>query len=206
MQSEKDSSLYLVLNEIIENGKFDLMLYFLQTGYCRNINMNDLLKTSCRYGQVKLVQWIVVSVEHKELDIKSAFHEACDGVKHDHVLYRKHLDNIKCLALMWHCIHDINMFEIDTILNKMTDTSDSIPDDDLKTWLLYIKNINKRICQSHNALLNTEENINQQIQQVHDGKCCVEEATDNNDLNSRDEQDECLIPTKRLRLEREEQT
>ncbi|XP_071181172.1 uncharacterized protein [Mytilus edulis] len=205
MQSEKDSYLSLVQNEIIENGKFDLMLYFLQTGYCRNINMTDRLKEACRYGQVNMVQWIVANVEHKELDIKSAFHETCDGVKLYKVLHEE-VEYIKCLALMWHYIHDINMFEIDTVLNKMTDTSDSNSDDDLKTWLLYIKNINKRICQSPNALLNTEENINQQIQQVHDGQCCLEDATDNNDLNSRDEQDECLIPTKRLRLEREEQT
>ncbi|VDI49637.1 Hypothetical predicted protein [Mytilus galloprovincialis] len=207
MQSEKDSYLSLVQNEIIENKKFDLMLYFLQTGYCRNINMTDRLKEACRYGKCKLVQWIVVNVEHKELDIKSAFHEACDGVNYRVICYaEKQLENIKCLALMWHYIHDINMFEIDTVLNKMTETSDSNSGDDLKTWLLSIKNINRRIYQSDNALLNTEEYINKPSQQVNDGQCCLEDLQDNYDLNSRDEQDECPSPTKRLRLEREEQT
>ncbi|VDI62008.1 Hypothetical predicted protein [Mytilus galloprovincialis] len=201
MQSQKNSSLYLVLNEIIENKKFDLMLYFLQAGYYMNTNMNDLLKTSSRYGQVKLVHWIVENVEHRELDIKSAFHKACDGE-----IPNKQMQNIKCLALMWHYIHDINMFEIDTVLNKMADTSDSNSDDDLKTWLLYIKNINKRRCQSDNALLNSEENINLQSQQVNDEQFCEEDSQDNDDLNSRDEQDECPLPTKRLCLEKEEQT
>ncbi|VDI74343.1 Hypothetical predicted protein [Mytilus galloprovincialis] len=206
MQSEKDSYLSLVKNEIIENKKFDLMLYFLQTGYCRNINMTDRLKEACRYGKCKLVQWIVVNVELKELDIKSAFHEACDGVNYRVIPFgEKQLENIKCLALMWHYIHDINMFEIDTVLNKMTETSDSNSDNDMKTWLLYIKNINKRIYQSDNALLNTEEYTNKPSQQVNDGQCCLEDLQDNYDLNSKDEQDDYSTPKKRLRLEREMQ-
>ncbi|VDI48163.1 Hypothetical predicted protein, partial [Mytilus galloprovincialis] len=207
MINDKDSYVSLVVNELLEKKKFDLILYFLQAGYCRHIDMKNLMTESCKYGQIRQVQWILRNVEHKELNIKSAFHEACDGLKHGNIhFFKKNVNHVKCLALMWHYMHDINMFEIDTVLNKMqSETSASYSDDGLKTWLLYIKNINHRINQLDNTLLNTEENLNQQSQQVNDGQCCLEDSQANNDLNSRDEQDDCPSPTKRMCLEIEEQ-
>ncbi|CAG2255414.1 unnamed protein product [Mytilus edulis] len=140
-----------------------------KAGYYRHIDMKKLLKDACRYGHFKLVQWILGNIEHKELDIKSAFHAAWDGLKNGTTdEFGKGLDNGMCIAFMWHYIHDINMFEIDTVLKDISDPkshmselypgmdiSNSISEpksfirllsyvtsnsiDALKTWLLYIK-------------------------------------------------------------------
>ncbi|CAC5425336.1 unnamed protein product [Mytilus coruscus] len=210
MKNDKDSYLSLVVNELFEKKKFELILYFLRAEYCRDTNMKNLLKEACLCGHVKMVQWILRNVEHKELDIKSAFHAACDGIINDFIdLFDERVNRVICVALMWHYIHDINIFEIDTALIAISESkshaSISYSTDELKTWLLYIKNINQRICQSDKALLNTEENINQQSQQVNDGQCCLEDLQDNDDSNSSNEQDSCPSPMKRLRLEIEEQ-
>ncbi|XP_076108967.1 uncharacterized protein LOC143076956 [Mytilus galloprovincialis] len=63
-----------------------------------------------------------------------------------------------------------------------------------------------RKCQSDNALLSSEENINLKRQQVNDGQCCEQAPQENNELNSSSDNDDCSSPTKRLCLEKEEQT
>lgn len=59
---------------------------------------------------------------------------------------------------------NINMFDIETVLQTITpesqsNTSESDSDNDLKTWRLCRKKINRRISQSDNALINTEEHV-----------------------------------------------
>ncbi|XP_076106331.1 uncharacterized protein LOC143074995 isoform X2 [Mytilus galloprovincialis] len=170
MTNDKDSYLSLVVNELLEKENFELILYFLEKGYCRDINMTNLFKDACLYGYVRLVQWILENVEHKELDIKSAFHKACVGYN---IYVERKLNHVKCLGLMWHYIHDRNMFEIDTVLNKMaalqTETSVSghenvsylCSDDGLTTWLLTIKKMKQKLCRSDKAILQSDEIGNQ---------------------------------------------
>ncbi|CAG2229887.1 unnamed protein product [Mytilus edulis] len=212
---DKDYCVSLVVNQIVEKKKFNLILYFRQAGYYRHVDMQNLLNEACGHGHVKLVIWILGNVEHKELDITSAFHAACDSIVNDykHIFQdnEERVNHVMCVALLWHYIHDINMFEIDTVLKPMTESqSDTsvldykhISIDKLKTWLLYIKKINQRICQSDNALLSSEENINLK-RQVNDRQCCEQDPQENNELNSSIDNDDCLSPTKRLCLEKEQ--
>ncbi|CAC5425355.1 unnamed protein product [Mytilus coruscus] len=214
---DKTSSLSLVLTELLCKNNFDLILYFLQAGYCRKIDMKNLMNLACRNGHIRLVQWILANVEHKELDIKSAFVEACKIIHFGH--HNRDQKQLQCVAIMWHYIQDINMFEIETVLKTMTpesqsntadsdsdDAFDSDSDDGLKTWLLYIKKINQRIPQSGNTLLNTEENINQHSQHLYDVQCCLENSQDNDDSNGNIDYDDCPSAMNKMCSEKEEQT
>ncbi|XP_071177408.1 uncharacterized protein [Mytilus edulis] len=132
-----------VLNGLLDKKRYDVILYFLEQGYCRNVDMSNLLIEVCKKGHVKLLQWILDNVDHKELDIKSAFLEAC--IPTDMVTELQ----LKCVALMWHYIQDINMFDVDTVLKSMNGAPPYMLDidvqDDLRKWLLYIKNIHQRM-------------------------------------------------------------
>ncbi|CAC5425349.1 unnamed protein product [Mytilus coruscus] len=183
MKDDKESYLSLVVNEIFEKKKSDIILYFLQAGYCMNTHMKNILIEACRYGQVQLVQWILGNVEHKDLDIKSAFLEACNGmiyVGRKKPFLKNHFDTNKlvCVAIMWHFIQDVHFFEIDTILKTITKTklcmsssdsdvyyidsdTESSSEVDLETWLLYIQNINQTMkCKFDSSVSITEENKN----------------------------------------------
>ncbi|CAC5401736.1 unnamed protein product [Mytilus coruscus] len=102
---DKAVSLFLVLNELLERKKYVVILYFLEEGFCKNINLRNLMKDACHHEHVRLVQWILANVEHKELDIISAFLEVCDGIKHaKRNSFKKQC--VMCLSLMWHYIRD----------------------------------------------------------------------------------------------------
>ncbi|CAC5388019.1 unnamed protein product [Mytilus coruscus] len=130
-----------VLNELLATKRYDVILYILEQGYCRIVDKSNLFIKVCRHGHVKLVQWILQNVDHKELDIKAAFHEACTNFEY--------FEQLQCLHVMWHYKQDINLFEIDTVLKSMTEAPPgkshvhAYVQDDLRKWLLYIKNINQ---------------------------------------------------------------
>ncbi|XP_052074463.1 uncharacterized protein LOC127712205 isoform X2 [Mytilus californianus] len=132
-----------VLSGLLDMKSYNVILYFLEQGYCGNFDKKNLMIEACRHGHVKLVQWIFENVDHKELDIKSAFLEACIPTNMVTEL------QLHCVALMWHYIQDINMFEVDTVLKSITgappDISDINVKEDLRNWLLYIKNIHQRM-------------------------------------------------------------
>lgn len=180
---EKQLNLSLILN-----GKsHDIILYFLHAGYCRNIDMKNLLKEACRNGHVKLVQWIVENVEHTELDIKYALLEAFSCTKHfghieldveyhEHIFDKPNEEKLKCVVLLWHYIQDKPLFEIPTGLTLLTedpsDKSYTNSDDNWRTWLLYIKNMNQRMVNKFEIeTFNKGENAYRQSQQVYDGQC-----------------------------------
>lgn len=131
---DKSHSSSLVLPKLLKKKRYDLVLYFLKEGYCRYIDKKKLMNQVCRQGHVKLVQWILAHFDHKDLDIKSAFLEACKC--------KSYGMRLLCLALMWHYIQDITVFEVDTILNTITEAP---RDNDLRNWLLYIKKINQKV-------------------------------------------------------------
>ncbi|CAG2188864.1 unnamed protein product [Mytilus edulis] len=81
MLHDKESSLFLIRNELLFIKSFDLILYFLRTGYCRNIDMNNLLKESGKHGHILLVRWILENIKPAEIDIKAALIEVCNGKK-----------------------------------------------------------------------------------------------------------------------------
>ncbi|CAG2198268.1 unnamed protein product [Mytilus edulis] len=129
-------------------------------GYCRNIDMKNLLKEACRNGHVKLVQWIVENVEHTELDIKYALLEAFSCTKHfghieldveyhEHIFDKPNKEKLKCVVLLWHYIQDKPLFEIPTGLKLMTeepsDMSFTNSNDNWRTWLLNFKNMNQKM-------------------------------------------------------------
>ncbi|XP_071180749.1 uncharacterized protein [Mytilus edulis] len=200
LENDKEPYLSVVVNKLFEENKFEYILYFLEAGYYRHIDIKKLLKETCMYGNSNLVQRILGNVEHKKLNIKSAFRAACYGINNYKAdFFRKRGEHVLCVALMWHYIQDINMFKIDTVLKTVLekksykyqfytnmDLSNSF--EALKTWLLYIKKINQGKCQPDKVLLNIEENINQQSQQVNDGQCCKEDLQHEDDSNSSNEQ------------------
>ncbi|CAG2239688.1 unnamed protein product [Mytilus edulis] len=132
-----------VLSGLLDKKSYNVILYFLEQGYCRNFDKKNLMIEACRHGHVKLVQWIFENVDHKELDIKSAFLEACIPTNKVTEL------QLNCVALMWHYIQDINMFEVDTVLKSMTEVPPDMAyrdlQDDLRKWLLYIKTVHQRM-------------------------------------------------------------
>ncbi|CAC5388011.1 unnamed protein product [Mytilus coruscus] len=110
------SDLSLVLEELLEKIKsYDVILYFLVKGYCRNIDMKNLMNEACRHGHVKLVQWILENVEHKELNIESACLEA-SKCSNNELRYQ-------CVAFLGHYLQDKNNFDMDNVLKSITDTS-----------------------------------------------------------------------------------
>ncbi|CAC5392906.1 unnamed protein product [Mytilus coruscus] len=218
---DKLLNLSLILNELLTKRSHDLILYFLHAGYCRKIDMKNLLKEACRNGHVKLVQWIVANVEHTELDIKSVLLEVLSCTKHvGHIeldvefhenIFGKHdKEELKCVVLMWHYIQDKPIFEISTVLKTLTeeppDKSYSNSDDNWRTWLLYIKNMNQRMINKSENMLNTEENTNGQSQQVYDGQCKKQLLEDLKHNDNSCSSKYCPSPMKKLRLEKEYQT
>lgn len=164
---DKASSLSIVFNELLNDTKFDQLLYFLDEGYCRNIDMDSLMKQACRHEHVKLVQWILENVDHTELDIKSTFFEACKCIKsfkHNKLsLIMEDKEYLHCLALIWHFIQDIDMFEIDTVLKTITEVPPVMSSkyEELRNWLQYVKNITaKRLCEYENSTLYSREGKN----------------------------------------------
>ncbi|CAC5379176.1 unnamed protein product [Mytilus coruscus] len=136
---DKASNVTEVLNGLLENKRYALILYFLEQGHYTGLNMKNLMNEVCRHGHVKLVQWILENVKHEELDIKSAFLAACKNVDYELQL--------QCLALMWHFIQNKNLFELDSVLDTITEAPSDLTDkyDDLRNWLLYTKTINERM-------------------------------------------------------------
>lgn len=136
---DKAHSLTEVRDGLLENKSYVLILYFLEEGYCMDLNKKNLMNEVCRHGNVKLLQWILENVKHEELDIKSAFRAVCKNVDYEWQL--------QCLALIWHYIPNKNLFELDSVLNDITETQPDSPNkyDDLRNWLLYTKHTNQRI-------------------------------------------------------------
>ncbi|VDI11002.1 Hypothetical predicted protein [Mytilus galloprovincialis] len=195
---------HLNLSLILNGKRHDIILYFLHAGYCRNIDMKNLLKEACRNGHVKLVQWIVENVEHTELDIKYALLEAFSCTKHfghieldveyhEHIFDKPNKEKLKCVVLLWHYIQDKPLFEIPTGLKLMTeepsDMSFTNSNDNWRTWLLNFKNMNqKMISKFEIEMFNKGENAYRQSQQVYDGQCekkLLEDSNHNNNSHSR---------------------
>lgn len=175
---DKADSLSVVLSALLEKKKYVVIPYFLEEGLCEDNNLRNLIKNACHRGHVKLVQWILENVDHEELDIISAFNEAYGAIKHSkRNSFKKQC--VMCLSLMWHYIREEDRIEIATLLKGVTpEMSASYSDSDcdsnaelyafmdicfeedsddcldiLGTWLLYNRNINRRlICQSDSAM------------------------------------------------------
>ncbi|VDI36146.1 Hypothetical predicted protein [Mytilus galloprovincialis] len=115
------SDISLVLEELFEKTKsYDVKLYFLVKGYCRNIDMKNLLNEACRHGHVKLVQWILENIEHKELDIESACLET-SKCSNNELRYQ-------CVTFMRHFLQDSKYFRMENELKSTTDTSPDMSD------------------------------------------------------------------------------
>ncbi|CAG2199255.1 unnamed protein product [Mytilus edulis] len=213
---DKQSNVPIVFNDLIAENRYDLILYFLEEGCCRNMDMKSLMKQACRHGHVKLVQWILENIEQAELDIKSALFELCkctekckltelDTIsgsfdKCSVVSVKKH-----CLALIWHYVQDIEMFEMDTVLKAITEVPPDMSGmyDELRNWIQYIQNINQiRIRISESALLNSEEDKKQRRQQIYDDQNS-KMLKDTLHINESSSSDDCPVELKRLRLEKE---
>ncbi|XP_071178432.1 uncharacterized protein [Mytilus edulis] len=133
-------SISIVINGLLEKKDLDVLLYFLKKGYRRKfkIDMKYFLNEVCSYGHFKLVHWILENVDHTELDIKSAFYNACTTKD---VCWCTEL-KLHCVFLLKHYIQDIYVLEVDTVLKCINETPSDFPHqfvDDLTKWLLYIK-------------------------------------------------------------------
>ncbi|VDI69066.1 Hypothetical predicted protein [Mytilus galloprovincialis] len=116
----EDNAIHLsfVLNEIPETNKHFLILYFLDEGFCNNINFKHLMNEACYHGHVNLVQWILVNKECRELNILDAMFNAFDGIKHAGRTKKSNPFKTKCvvcLALIWHYTQDTDILEILTV-------------------------------------------------------------------------------------------
>lgn len=117
--TNKVSCLTNVLENILTDHNFNLLLYFLMNGYCRNTDMNSLLNQGLEHGNMQLVQWILENINHEKLDIKSKFNQICtDNYDDDNKCVRcdceiEDENKLKCVALMRYYMQDITMCEID---------------------------------------------------------------------------------------------
>ncbi|VDI51632.1 Hypothetical predicted protein [Mytilus galloprovincialis] len=103
---DKICSLFSDLNNLIKSRTCHVVLFFLEKGHCGNTDMKNLLKGACNNGHVKVVQWILSHVDHKELDVQSTLIHTC---------WNLHTRNqVKSLALMWHYLDvtSINWLEL----------------------------------------------------------------------------------------------
>lgn len=64
----------------IHHANYKLVHYCLVKGLCKNItiNMKSLLNNACRCGEYDLAVWIMQNIEHSDLDLSSAFINACN--------------------------------------------------------------------------------------------------------------------------------
>ncbi|VDI49786.1 Hypothetical predicted protein [Mytilus galloprovincialis] len=129
---DKTSSVSAIRKKMLKNKSYDLILYFLKKGYYKDIDFEILMNQTCRVGHVKLVHWILSNVQHQNIDIKSAFVEAC---KCKIVKLQ-----MQCVVLMWHYVQDKHLFEIDKVLQNIKHVSCGFTySDDFMNWLKYIK-------------------------------------------------------------------
>ncbi|VDI14226.1 Hypothetical predicted protein [Mytilus galloprovincialis] len=178
---DKAVNLSFVLSELPETNKHNVILFFLEEGFCKNIDLKHLMNEACFHGHVRLVQWILANVDYNELDIIDAILMSFDGIEHAGCTSKSNpfkQQCVVCLALIWHYTQDIDILKTATILEIITacmldSDTDSFEDSDsdlfdlfdyvlesnvfrgpLGTWLKYFKIINQRrkICQSDNLI------------------------------------------------------
>ncbi|CAC5425343.1 unnamed protein product [Mytilus coruscus] len=156
---DKLSAVSEIQDKLLDKKNFDLILYFLNKGFCKTIDMNNLMNEACRYGDHKLVQWILENVEQRKLDIRSAFLEVRS-------IWSANCNHQYCVALIWHYTHAIDMLMIDTVLKTIYEAPVVHRSNkylNIFPWLLYIKTINERkTCELKSTQSNSEKNRNQQ--------------------------------------------
>lgn len=101
--------------------------------------MKNLLNEVCRYGHCKLIQWILENIDHAELDIQSAFYEACTTKN----VYMYSNVKLLCVVLFKHYIQDMYIFDLDPVLKIINETPSDFPNqyEDLINCLLNIKRL-----------------------------------------------------------------
>ncbi|CAG2228804.1 TNNI3K [Mytilus edulis] len=109
---DKAVNLSFVLRELPETNKHNVILFFLEEGFCKNIDFKHLMNEACYHGHVKLVQWILENGDYEKLNILDAMFKVFDGIKHAGRTKKStpfKTQCVMCLALIWHYAQGVDI-------------------------------------------------------------------------------------------------